>query len=154
MLKGRRKNKPVMHPIHDLSVDPMVEDVQRNQETLEEAITENDQGLFDGDNPFSSSENFDDFDFGDESRLHTKSVDPDLPVDPWDPFSTGRGARGDSSDLDRLKSAVDAYIKVSKNHLVMHSSTHLSEAEALRHIIMYWLDRNRDRLIRDFRRLS
>jgi|GEM_PF-7037555 len=149
MFKGKSKTKPVMHSITDTSFDPVVEGVHFSKEMLEEAIDEKFQDIFnsDSDNPFE-------LDFGDDSWLNTKPADLDLPVDPFDPFSTGRGMRGDSSDLDRLKNAVDAYIKAAKNPLIMHSSIHLSEVEALRHIIVYWLDRNRDRLIRDFRRLA
>lgn len=160
MLKRNRTKKAYPQILDRLNFDDKIEGKEEAEAQLDEAVKElSDNGfddLFADDNLFGD---FDDIfeqenDFSSSDWSKTKPVDLDRPLDPYDPFATGRGARGDASDLDRLKSAVDAYIKVAKSPFTLHSSNHLSEAEALRHIVVYWLDRNRDRLIRDFRRLA
>lgn len=160
MLKGKRAKKAYPQILDRLNFDDKIESKAETEAQLDEAVKEQSDSGFD--DIFADDNLFGDFDdifeqendFSSSDWAKTPPVDLNRPLDPCDPFATGRGARGDASDLDRLKTAVDAYIKVAKSPFTLHSSNHLSEAEALRYIIVYWLDHNRDRLIRDFRRLA
>lgn len=165
MLKGRRKNKPVMQPVRDLSVDPMVEDVHRNQGMLEEAIAGKDQ-----DNLVETlaywaekyaeytPEGYGGLDF---SRDYMKDYFEALKTHKWtdladchffsftghDPFSTAntRDQFFSNSDLDHFKVAVSRYIQA----VAGQSAIDREEVQALHHIVRYWQERCTQSAVKD-----
>lgn len=157
MLKGRRKNKSVMQPVCDLSIDPMVESVQRNQEMLDEALKDvNQEDVVQ--TPAYWAEKYaeytpEGYTVLDLSRNYEKDFFEALKTHKWtdladcyffsftghDPFSTAntRDQFFSNSDLDHFKVAVSRYIQA----IAGQSAIDREEVQALHHIVTYWQKR-------------